>query len=147
MLQVADVNPCEGGHFEFAAESGLLLGTVASIVFPAFDELGETIDVAAWHPESGALALWRGVASMLGAENVFAPRLGEPLLVHDTALDWLRGGRRGVFIVDPQRAAPLLRFSEPLGVKCESHGRRLRQALTIPAPRIVVASNNARAAA
>ena len=96
MLQVADVNPCEGGHFEFAAESGLLLGTVASIVFPAFDELGETIDVAAWHPENSALALWHGVASMLGAENIFAPRLDEPLLVHETALDWLCGGRRGV---------------------------------------------------
>jgi hypothetical protein len=39
-----------------------------------------------------------------------------------------------------------LRLGEPLGVKREAHGRRLRQALTIPAPRIVVASN-ARAAA
>jgi hypothetical protein len=66
--------------------------------------------------------------------------------VHENPLDWLRAGRRGVCIVDPQRAAPLLRLSEPLGVTREAYGRRLRQALTPPAPRIVVASN-ARAAA
>jgi hypothetical protein len=145
-LQVADVNLSEGRPFDFAAETAQLLGTVAAIVFPVFDEFGETIDVAAWHPKSGALALWRGAACMLGEQHIQAPRLGEPLLVHETPLDWLRAGRRGVFIIDPQRAAPLLRLSQPLGVKCEAHGRRLRQELTVAAPRIVVASN-ARAAA
>jgi hypothetical protein len=145
-LQVTDVIFLESERFDFAAEVGALRGTVAAIAFPVFDEFGEIIDLAVWNVDGGKLALWRGVASMLGAENVFAPRLGQPLLAHETPLEWLRAGRRGVVVVDPQRAAPLLRLAEPLGVKREAHGRSLRQALTIPAPRIVVASN-ARAAA
>jgi hypothetical protein len=145
-LQVADVIFRPGGWFDFSSEVGTARGSVAGVIIPLRDECGDIVDLAAWNPDDGALALWRGAASMLGAENIFAPRLGEPLLAHETPLDWLRAGRQGVFIVDPQRAAPLLRLSEPLGVAGEAHGRRLRQDLTIPAPRIVVASN-ARAAA
>jgi hypothetical protein len=145
-LEVADVLFRPAGRFDLAREAGAVFGLVAAIIIPVHDETGDIVDLAAWNPDDGALALWRGVAAMLGTENIFAPRLGEPLLVHETPLDWLRAGRRGVFIVDPQRAAPQLRLSEPLGVKREAHGRRLRQALAIPAPRIVVASN-ARAAA
>jgi hypothetical protein len=145
-LHVADVIFRPGRRFDFSREVRELRGHVAGVVIPVRDECGDLLDLAAWNVDGGKLALWRGVASMLGAENIFAPRLGEPLLVHETPLDWLRAGRHGVFIVDPQRAAPLLLLSEPLGVTREAHGRRLRQALTIPAPRIVVASN-ARAAA
>jgi hypothetical protein len=145
-VQVADVIFRHGGRFDFSREVRELRGHVAGVLIPVRDEAGDLVDVAAWNIDDGALALWRGTASMLGAENIFAPRLGEPLLVHETLLDWLRDGRRGVYIIDPQRAAPLLRLSGPLGVKRDAHGRRLRQALTIPAPQIVVASN-ARAAA
>jgi hypothetical protein len=145
-LHVADVIFRPGGRFDFSSEVRELRGHVAGIIIPVRDEAGELVDIGAWNVDGGKLALWRGVASMLGAENIFAPRLSEPLLVHETPLDWLRAGRDGVFLVDPQRAAPLLRFAEPLGVKREAHGRSLRQVLTIPAPRIVVASN-ARAAA
>ena len=145
-LQVADVIFRPGGRFEFSRDVREMRGHVAGVIIPVRDECGDLLDLAAWNVDGGKLALWRGVASMLGAENIFAPRLGEPLLVHETPLDWLRAGRRGVYIVDLQRAAPLLRLSEPLGVAREAHGRRLRQALAIPAPRIVVASN-ARAAA
>jgi len=145
-LEVADVLFRPASPFDFAREVGAVFRLVAAIIIPVHDEAGDLVDLAAWNPDDGALALWHGVAAMLGAENIFAPRFSEPLLVHETPLDWLRAGRRGVFIIDPQRAAPLLRLGEPLGVKREAHGRRLRQALTIPAPRIVVASN-ARAAA
>jgi hypothetical protein len=145
-LQFSDVLFRPAGRFDLAREAGAVFGLVSAIIIPVHDETGDIVDLAAWNPDDGALALWRGVAAMLGAENIFAPRFGEPLLVHETPLDWLRAGRRGVFIVDPQRAAPLLRLGEPLGVRREAHGRRLRQALTILAPRIVVASN-ARAAA
>ncbi|MGO9768997.1 MAG: hypothetical protein ACLPSW_05465 [Roseiarcus sp.] len=145
-LEVADVLFRPASRFDLAREVGAVFGLVSAIIIPVHDETGDIVDLAAWNPDDGALGLWRGAASMLGAENIFAPRLGEPLLVHETPLDWLRAGRQGVFIVDPQRAGPLLRLSEPLGVTREAHGRRLRQALTIPAPRIVVASN-ARAAA
>lgn len=145
-LQFSDVLFRPAGRFDLAREVGAVFGLVSAIIIPVHDETGDIVDLAACNPDDGALALWRGAAAMLGAENIFAPRLGEPLLVHETPLDWLRAGRRGVFIVDAQRAAPLLRLSEPLGVSREAHGPRLRQALTIAAPRIVVASN-ARAAA
>jgi len=145
-LQFSDLLFRPAGRFDLAREAGAVFGLVSAIIIPVHDEAGDLVDLAAWNPDDGALALWHGVAAMLGAENIFAPRFSEPLLVHETPLDWLRAGRRGVFIIDPQRAAPLLRLGEPLGVKREAHGRRLRQALTIPAPRIVVASN-ARAAA
>jgi len=145
-LHVADVIFRAGDRVDFSREVRELRGHVAGVIIPVRDECGDLVDLAAWNPDDGALALWRGVASMLGAETIFASRLGEPLLVHETPLDWLRAGRRGVYIIDPQRAAPLLRLAEPLGVKREAHGRSLRQVLTIPAPRIVVASN-ARAAA
>jgi len=145
-LQSSDLLFRPAGRFNLAREVGAVFGLVSAIIIPVHDETGDLVDLAAWNPDDAALALWRGMASMLGAENIFAPRFGEPLLVHETPLDWLRAGRHGVYIVDPQRAAPLLRLSEPLGVAGEAHGRRLRQALTIPAPRIVVASN-ARAAA
>jgi hypothetical protein len=145
-LHVADVIFRPGRLFDFSREVRELRGHVAGVIIPVRDECGDLVDLAAWNVDGGSLALWRGAASMLGAENIFAPRLGDPLLVHETPLDWLRAGRRGVYIIDPQRAAPLLRLGEPLGVTREAHGRRLRQALTIPSPRIVVASN-ARAAA
>lgn len=140
-LQFADVLFHRGGRFAFARDVGAVFGLVSAIIIPVHDETGDIVDVAAWNPDDSALALWNGVASMLGAENILAPRLDEPLLVHETPLDWLCASRRGVFIVDPIRAAPLLRLGEPLGVKREAHGRRLRQSLTIPAPRIVVASS------
>jgi len=145
-LHVADVIFRPGGWFDFSSEVGTARGSVAGVIIPLRDETGDLVDLAAWNPDDGALALWRSVASMLGAENIFTPRLGEPLLVHETPLDWLRAGRDGVFLVDPQRAAPLLRLAEPLGVKRDAHGRSLHQVLTIPAPRIVVAKI-ARAAA
>jgi hypothetical protein len=60
--------------------------------------------------------------------------------MHETALDWLRADREGVVVVDPQRASPLLRMVEPLGVRRASFGRRVHEAMTIAPPRIVVAS-------
>jgi hypothetical protein len=77
---------------------------------------------------------------MLGQSNLYGWRLGEPLLMHETPLEWLRAGRDGVFVIDPQRASPLLRPVEPLGVRRASFGRQMQAALTIPAPRIVVAT-------
>jgi hypothetical protein len=77
---------------------------------------------------------------MLGQDNLHGWRLGEPLIIHETPLEWLQAGREGVFVIDPQRASPLLRLVEPLGVKRPEFGRQLQAALTIRAPRIVVAA-------
>jgi hypothetical protein len=119
---------------------------VIALVFLAPDDLGNAFDLAAWEPETGRLALWLGRVSMLGQDNLYYWRLGAPLIVHETPLEWLQAGRGGVFVIDHQRASPLLRMVEPLGVKRPEFGRQLQAALTIRAPRIVVAARPAVAA-
>jgi hypothetical protein len=127
-------------RFEFARDVSDASGAHVAVVFPASDDLGQLLDLAAWDPETGRLALLLGRVSMLGQDNLYSLRLGEPLAMHETPLDWLKSNRDGVFVIDPQRASPLLRMVEPLGVRCASFGRRMRQAMTIRAPRIVVAA-------
>jgi len=146
-LAGADVNPLPGRRFDFAAEVGLMRGTVAALVFPVFDEFGEIIDVAAWNPNGGALALWRGAACMLGEQNIRAPRIEhDGLTVHRDALAWLRAGRRGVVVIDPQRARWLL-AEEQLVVDDAGFGRRLRDALRLPMPQVFMLTSDARRAA
>ena len=128
------------GRFEFSRNVHDARGHLAAIIIPVRDECADLIDLGAWTIDNHALALWRGVASMFGASNVFAPRLGEPLVVHETVLEWLRSGRRGVFVIDPKRAAPLLHIAQPLGVTNEAFGRRLQTLLTIQSPQILVAT-------
>jgi hypothetical protein len=135
-----------GGRFEFARYLRDATGNVLAVIIPARDETGELADLAALNLDTGALATRQGRVAMLGQENILAPRIGEPLLVHETPIDWLRADREGVFVISSHSAAPLLRMGEPLGVQSARFGQRLRDALTIPAPRIVVATNQRAAA-
>jgi hypothetical protein len=127
-------------RFELARNSRDPSDAVFAVVFLAPDDLGNPLDLAAWEPETGRLALLRGRVSMLGQDNLCGWRLGEPLIMHETLLEWLRAGREGVVVLDAQRASPLLRSVEPLGVKRASFGREMQAALTIRAPRILVAT-------
>jgi hypothetical protein len=128
-------------RFEFARDVMDASGAVVPIVFPAPDDLGQLLDLAAWDPDSGRLALLLGRVAMLGQDNLYGWRLGEPLAMHETPLEWLKANREGVFVIDPQRASPLLRRVEPLGVQGASFGRMMRERLIVGAPRIVVAEN------
>jgi hypothetical protein len=128
-----------GDRFEFARDARDASGAGVAIVFAAPDDLGRLLDLAAWAPDSGRLALLFGRVAMLGQDSVYSWRLGEPLTMHESALDWLKADREGIFVIDPQRASPLLRLVEPLGVQRASFGRRMREAMTIRAPQIVVA--------
>lgn len=130
-----------GGQFEFARNLRDASGSALGLVIPAYDDMGNLDDLVALNLGSGSLGRWRGRAAMLGAENVYGPRLGEPLAMHETALEWLKADRDGVFVLDPQRASRLLRMVEPLGVKRAAFGRRMREAMTIRPPRILVAEN------
>jgi hypothetical protein len=146
-LAVADVTFLEGGRSEFAAEAGLRRGTVAAFVWPIFDEFGEAIDVGAFCPESGMFGLLHGAACFLGAENIHASRIEhDGVRVHTNVLAWLRAGRTGVYVVDPQRARWRL-AEERLIVDDPAFGRRLRDALRLPEPQVFVASRSARCAA
>ena len=129
-----------GDRFELARHARDASSAVMAVVFMARDDLGNPLDLAAWEAETGRLALLIGRVSMLGQDNLYGWRIGEPLVVHETPLEWLKAGREGVFVTDPQRASPLLRMAEPLGVKRSEFGRQLQAALTIRAPRIVVSA-------
>ncbi len=126
--------------FDFAADAGDE-GAASAFVFLALDEEGETADLVAWAPQENRLAAWFGASPLLGAENLWAPRLTKEraLAVFESPLGWLRAGREGVVVIDPQRAAPLLRHAEPLVAESIDHGQRLRRRLAARPPRVYVA--------
>jgi hypothetical protein len=146
-LHVDQIVFVHNNRFELARRARDASSAVIAVIFMARDDLGNPLDLAAWEPETGRLALWLGRVSMLGQDNLYSWRIGEPLTVHETALEWLQAGRDGVFVIDPQGASPLLRMVEPLGVRRPEFGRRMRESMTIRAPRIVVAAAIAGAAA
>jgi hypothetical protein len=139
-LHVDSVVFHQNNLFEFARDARDASGAVLAVVFMAPDDLGDPLDLAAWEPETGRLALWLGRVSMLGQGNLYGWRIGEPLMVHETALEWLQAGRGGVFVIDAQRASPLLRMAELLGVKRPEFGRQLQATLSIRDPRILVSA-------
>ena len=146
-LEVADVIFRPGDRFDFSRDVRDLHGHVAGVIIPARDECGDLVDLAAWSVDDGELALWRGDAAMLGEDWINAPRIElDALAVFPDVASWLRAGRRGVVIVDPQRARWRL-AGERLAVDDVAFGRRVRDALRLPEPRILVASKNARRAA
>jgi hypothetical protein len=76
----------------------------SALIVPAFDCHG-LADLVAQGLLSGRLARRLGVAVLLGLEQVeIARETGEPLLVFDTPLAWLRGSTRGSVIVDWREA-------------------------------------------
>jgi hypothetical protein len=112
----------------------------AAFIFLARDELGDPCDLVAWEPVSARVAAWYGRPSLLGLENLWTPRIAYDgaLVIFETPLEWLKAGRQGVVIVNPERAAPLLREAEHLCAPSEKYGRYLRSILTARPPRIVV---------
>jgi len=133
------------GQFEFGRDLRDATGAVAALITPALDGFGEIEDLAAIDLDSGAMAQWRGRAAVLGAEMIFAPRLGDPLRVFPDAMAWLAGNREGVVILDWTKAAAAL-DGVTLEVESVEFGRQLRQRLARPAPPIVVRVNGRAAA-
>lgn len=124
-------------------------GADQALIFLARDELGEPADLVAWDPQQKRLAAWFGSSALLGAENLWAPRLSKEQALHvfESPLGWLRAGREGVVVVDPHGAAPSLCRAAPLVAESIEHGERLRRMLTVRPPRIFVALSDVRSAA
>ncbi len=141
-LRVAEVVFTAGNRFEFTSYRPADDAVLAAII-PAFDADGDLVDLVAWRPQSGAVGTWLGRASLLGEDHLDAPRLGEPLVVHDGVLDWMRAGREGVVVVDSRRAAPLLRDAGVLATASVEHGTRLRKMLAVRPPKVLVAVREA----
>ncbi len=128
-----------GKRFEFERISRYHIDADPAFIVLALDLDGQPADLMAWRPDPrGFLASWTGRAPLLGAEQLEMPRLGEPLRVHETPLEWLRDGRQGVVVVDPKMAAPALIDAAPLAVSTPAFAVRLRSMLHRAPPKIVV---------
>ena len=118
-------------HDETAGEEG------CSLIVLALDAWGTPVDLVAFH--AGAtpfVGSWLGRVGLLGEEQIHRPR--DILHVHATPLSWLRAGRDGVCIVDPVRAAPMLRDAGTMAVATSHERRRLVETMTVRLPRIIV---------
>ena len=125
----------DGDRFEFSRYRPD--GACNAFVLPALDHFGEVIDLVAFRHDR--CATWFGRAGLLGGEQPFLPRVGDVALdVHESVIDWLRAGRRGVVVINLARAASDLRAAAPLRAATPEHARRLRTALTVPAPTILI---------
>ena len=135
------------GRFDFARHLRDPSPAREAYTVPLHNAAGDLADILAAERD-GPIALWRGAVAMAGEDVVFGPRVtDEAVDVLPTFLDWLRAGRRGVLILHPHRAAPLLHLAAPIRAQSSRHALELRGALTIPAPRIVVRQARAGAAA
>jgi hypothetical protein len=138
--------------FDFAEDledEGEQEGARAAFIFLARDELGDPCDLVAWEPASARVAGWSGRASLLGLEDLWAPRIAYDgaLAIYETPLEWLKANRQGVVIVAPERAAPALREAEHLCAPSARYGLYLRSFLAVRPPRIVVPKASLRTAA
>jgi hypothetical protein len=130
--------------FDFVDEIGDG-GAIAGFIFLARDDEGDPCDLVAWSPQAKRIAAWYGVAPLLGTDMLYAPRLDPEgaLQVFEEPLAWLLEERAGVVIVDPVRAAPILRAAEPLKASSAAFGLRLRDLIAPRRPRIFVPQGRA----
>ena len=122
----------DGGLFDF--DDGH--DSVGACVFFGLNTRGEPVDIVAIVPRASTVVTLMGRCAVLGLEQLYGPRL-EPLAIHDTALDWLRAERRGLFIVDIERAKHILASAGPFEVSSRKLQAQLTSHLTVR-PRIVL---------
>jgi hypothetical protein len=99
----------------------------------------DVLDIAAWAPQSGRLASWRGVAFALGQDSIFNPAsyfTGSALRVHRTPLDWLKADRDGIVMVKPELTYAYLRNAQRLSFRDDSLARQVRRWIEPPKPRV-----------
>ena len=123
-------------RFEFGRYSRTEFLDGPAYIAVAFDREAEPVDLVAWR--QGFVGSWLGRIGLLGEEQLDSPRFDEPLLVHPDTLSWLRAGRDGVVVVDPVRAAPLLRDAGPLEVADFGERKTLLDLMRIKLPDVVV---------
>jgi hypothetical protein len=130
-----------GNRFAFEDES--VSGVVVdALIVVGHDQTGDPVDLIAFDL-NGHFASWLGVP-MLGIENAHAPRMSEGLSVFRHPIQWLASFRKGVVILDHNRARHFLENAGRLVVSDADQGRHLMAAMTFK-PQILIQS--ARAAA
>jgi hypothetical protein len=129
------------GKFEFAKYYMSGRPAVRAFLFGCYDRLGDLADVAAWQLKDDIVQLMLGSVAMLGEHLIDVPRIA-PLQVFNSPLQWLRGDRAGVYIIDPRRAAAMLEH-HTLATTDRQSGHALRAQLapfTRRPPKIMVPS-------
>ena len=128
----------EDPHFYFSWENpwGEM---VDAIILVVRDDFREVVDLAAFELGSARSAVWQGRASMLGQYNLNRATLGQPIVAHETWVEWLSAERTGVCILDAGRARQTQLPSATIAVRTIDFGRRLKAMLTSPPPMIVIA--------
>jgi hypothetical protein len=131
-----------GSFFDFVQDGD---GGGEALILLARDYMGKTADLVAWSPRHKALAPHFGAVSVLGADDLLAPRptAEAALAVHRTPFEWLLAERCGVVILDPDRAAIDLRDLGPFAAEDEAHGRMLRDLFRARAPKLYVPTRRA----
>jgi hypothetical protein len=133
-----------GAYFDFVGAEDEDARPALCVI--ARDEFGIVDDLVAFDAR-GSVGRWLGRAVLLGEQMRFFPRVKSPALrVFADPWEWLRGERRGVVILDQGRARWRL-AGDMLSVDEAAFGRRVRDAMRLPEPRILVPSKNARRAA
>jgi hypothetical protein len=135
----------DGDRFEFCR---YMPGEATKVVvLLARDPHGEVDDLVAWEPNGGGMATWLGRAALLGAEVLTGPRLDGPaLVVHPDPLTWLKADRTGVVIIHLRAAASLLREASTLALPDLATAQRLRDAMRVRFPELLIAKPEAHAA-
>lgn len=133
----------DSGTFDFSNGDP---ATQGALIIPLRDEYGDVADLLAWFPREDRAALWIGSVCLAGQQEIAMAAGGqEPVCVHATILEWLRTERRGVVVLDPERAAFLL-HGVTIAAANPAIGRSLASLLTLR-PRIVVPAAEIRRAA
>jgi hypothetical protein len=113
---------------------------VPAFVIPIHDFEGRLVDLVAWDSPAKRVGTWLGLGWALGQSSVLRAHLSEGLPVHRTPINWLRGGGKGVVIIDAHKARGYLCDAGPLIAEDPKHRRALNAALALPLPRILVPS-------
>jgi hypothetical protein len=131
-------------YFDFAAEHDEDARPALCVI--ARDEFGIVDDLVAFDGRA-RVGRWLGRAVLLGEQMRFFPRVESPALrVFADPLQWLRAERHGVVILDQGRARWRL-AGDMLSVDDPAFGRRVRDMLCLPKPKIFVAPKAERRAA
>lgn len=137
----------DGEYFEFADDSTERGEPAYTIGMNG--PLGP-IDIAAWHPEREALAVWRGVGFALNEraisnhENQNSDAGG--LAVFNSPWSWLRGACQGIVIIRKNVAGRLLRNVRALIAEDEQHRPELSAMCSAydDGPRILLRASDVR---
>ena len=126
-----------GRRFEFSRFSRGAFLDISAFILVALNPEGEFTDLVAFRGgENGFAASWLGRIGMLGEEQL--DRARDELRVHGNVTSWLRAGREGVVVIDPVRAAPMLRDAGSMVVESWEEKRRLADMLSVKLPPIAV---------